>query len=402
MRHRVLIIGGKTLSLMTACLVTLGLLGWSARGGQDEPIDFEKARQLRQRMLKGERLSEDEGAYLERAKAAFQKKQAGTRKGFATGGKDHLGLAPLTDLAGEARYKGQDGGLYGGGRNEPPEAHLRAAMASARRIRPLDAEGRPARDGKVVLISVGMSNTTQEFRAFMRLAERDPGRLPSVVLVDGAQGGMEASTWADPEKVTRAGRPDPWSVLDRRLEQAGATARQVQVAWVKQARANPAALGEFPRHAEVLKSDLAVIIRRLKGRFPNLRLVYLSSRLYAGYAATPLNPEPYAYESAFAVRWLIRDQIDGKPGLNADPEHGDVEAPLLLWGPYLWADGVKGRRLDSLTWERGDLAGDGTHPSDGGQRKVGALLLRFFETDLTGRIWFSRRESEGKPRAVRP
>jgi hypothetical protein len=402
MSRRVVTTAGKTLSLMTACLVTLGWLGWSARGGQDEPVDFEKARQLRQRMLKGERLSEDERAYLERAKAAFQKKQAGARKGVAAGGKDHLGLVPLTDLAGEARYKGQDGGLYGGGRSEPPEAHLRAAMASARRIRPLDAEGRPSREGKVVLISVGMSNTTQEFRAFMRSAERDADRSAAVVLVDGAQGGMEASTWANPEKVIGAGRPDPWSVLDRRLEQAGVTSRQVQVAWVKQARANPAALGEFPRHAEALKSDLAVILRKLKGRFPNLRLVYLSSRIYAGYAATPLNPEPYAYESAFAVRWLIRDQIDGKPGLNADPEHGDVDAPPLLWGPYLWADGVKGRRLDSLTWERGDLAADGTHPNDGGQRKVAALLLTFFKTDPTARVWFSRPVSEGKPRAARP
>jgi hypothetical protein len=399
MSHRVVIAAGKTLSVMTACLVTLCLLGWSARGGQDEPIDFEKARQLRQRMLNGERLGEEERAYLERAKAAFQKKQAGARKGIAPGGKDHPGLVPLTDLTGEARYKGRDGGLYGGGRNEAPEAHLRAAMAAARQIRPLDAEGRPSPEGKVVLISVGMSNTTQEFRAFMKLAGQDPDKSPSVVLVDGAQGGMEASAWADPEQVKRAGRPDPWSILDRRLEQAGVTAGQVQVAWIKQARANPAALGEFPRHAEALKDDLAVIVRKLKGRLPNLKIAYLSSRIYAGYAATPLNPEPYAYESAFSVRWLVRDQIDGKPGLNPDPERGDVDAPRLLWGPYLWADGVKGRKADSLAWERGDFAGDGTHPADGGQRKVAALLLGFFKTDPTAKGWFSRPESGGKPSA---
>src|SRR5262249_10490643 len=159
----------------------------------------------------------------------------------------------------------------------------------ARQIRPLDAEGRPSPQGKVVLISIGMSNTTQEFRAFMRLAARDPDTSPSVVLVDGAQGGMEASAWANPEKVTRAGRPDPWSVRDCGLQQAEVTAEQVQAAWVKQARANPAALGEFPGHAQALKDDLAVIVRRLKVHFPNLRLAYLSSRIYAGYAATPLN-----------------------------------------------------------------------------------------------------------------
>ena len=34
---------------------------------------------------------------------------------------------PLTDMTAEDRYKGEDGGLYGGGRNSPPEAHLKAA-----------------------------------------------------------------------------------------------------------------------------------------------------------------------------------------------------------------------------------------------------------------------------------
>ena len=56
-------------------------------------------------------------------------------------------------------------------------------------------------------------------------------------------------------------------------------------------------------------NDMGQIVRMLKGRFPNLQLAYVSSRSYAGYATTELNPEPYAYESAFAVRWLIQDQI---------------------------------------------------------------------------------------------
>jgi hypothetical protein len=395
MNHHVETAEVRVLPLLTACLVALGLVGWSVLAGQDDPIDFEKARQLRQRVLKGEQLGEDERAYLERAKAALQKKQAGAQKGVSAAGKDSMGLTPLTDLAGEAQYKGQDGGLYGGGRNGPPEAHLRAALEASRKVRPLDAEGQPAPDGKVGLISVGMSNTTQEFRAFMRLAGDDADKSPSVVTVDGAQGGMEASAWADPEKVTRAGRPDPWAVLDQRLNQAGVTARQVQVAWIKQARANPAALGEFPKHAEVLRDNLAVIVRKLRERFPNLRLVYLSSRIYAGYASTPLNPEPYAYESAFAVRWLIGDQAEGKPDLNPDTEKGEVRAPLLLWGPYLWADGVKGRKADGLVWTREDLAGDGTHPGDDGQRKVAELLLKFFRTDLTAKGWFLKPTASG-------
>jgi hypothetical protein len=134
-------------------------------------------------------------------------------------------------------------------------------------------------------------------------------------------------------------------------------------------------------------------LNRLKARYPNLRLAYLSSRIYAGYATTALNAEPYAYESAFAVRWLIQAQIKGDPRLNYLPERGEVKAPLLLWGPYLWGDGVRPRKADGLVWRREDLGPDGTHPSDSGRQKVAELLLAFFKTDPTARPWFLAKAS---------
>ena len=168
------------------------------------------------------------------------------------------------------------------------------------------------------------------------------------------------------------------------------------MAWIKQAEPNPAALGAFPRHAEILKDNLGVIVAKLKSRFPNLKLAYLSSRIYAGYAVTPLNPEPFAYESAFSVRRLIRDQIEGKPALKYDPEKGEVKAPVLLWGPYLWADGVNPRKSDRLVWNHDDLGPDGTHPSPSGQQKVAVLLLRFLKTDPTAMPWFLKGETPAK------
>ena len=68
---------------------------------------------------------------------------------------DPTGFIPLTEL-GQRQYRGLDGGLYGQGRNEPPEAHQVLARAALAKIRPLDASGMPAADGKVVLISIGM------------------------------------------------------------------------------------------------------------------------------------------------------------------------------------------------------------------------------------------------------
>jgi hypothetical protein len=88
---------------------------------------------------------------------------------------------------------------------------------------------------------------------------------------------------------------------------------------------------------------------------------------------------------------MIRDQMSGSPELNHDPARGLVKVPLLLWGPYLWADGTNPRKSDGLVWERQDLAADGTHPSQSGRRKVAEMLLKFFEGDPLARTWFVKR-----------
>jgi hypothetical protein len=158
--------------------------------------------------------------------------------------------------------------------------------------------------------------------------------------------------------------------------------------WMKQAEMGPAQYGAFPAHAQTLRDNMGIILRTLKSRFSNLRIAYLSSRIYAGYAMSGLNPEPYAYESAFSVRWLIESQIDNDPNLNYDAARGPVTAPLLLWGPYLWGDGVKPRAGDGLVWLREDLGPDGTHPSTSGREKVARMLMDFFTNDANARTWF--------------
>jgi hypothetical protein len=136
-----------------------------------------------------------------------------------------------------------------------------------------------------------------------------------------------------------------------------------------------------------LAADLTRILRNLQEKFPNLKIAYLSSRTYGGYAGGPLNPEPHAYESGFAVKWVISGQIAGDPDLVFDPAKGPVRAPWIAWGPYLWADGIKGRS-GGFAWRREDFGLDGTHPSPAGQRKVAELLLGFLKSDATSRPWF--------------
>lgn len=344
----------------------------------EAPIDWNRAQELHRRATRGEKLSPEDQAYYERAKAARAK---GGQPSGGTQPKWTGHLTPLTELGAE-KHKGEDGGLYGGGKNEPPPAHLAAAQRESAKIQPLDADGKPAKDGKIVLLSVGMSNTTQSFSRFKQQADRDPAKSPQLVIVDGAQGGQTGMRWADLKTPL-------WAEVERRLQRAGVSARQVQVVWMKQAEAGPANLGEFPRHALVLKTNLVTSLSNLKAKFPNLRVAYLSSRTYGGYATTQLNPEPYAFETAFAPRWLIQDQIAGKADLNFDAARGPVKSPLLLWGPYLWADGATPRKADGFLYQKDDFGGDGTHPSSSGQQKVAELLLKFFKSEPTAK-WFRK------------
>ena len=355
-----------------------------AAGEKAEPaIDFDKAYKLFQRRKGGEKLTAEENAYVERALEARQKAngQPGAGQPGAPTPREIAGFKPLSEMSATDRYKGQDGGLYGGGLNVPPAEHARAAEQELARIEPLDAQGKPATDGKVVFMSISMSNATQEFSKFKQIADADPAKSTKLTIVDCAQGGQAMAEWVSPQAP-------PWTQADQRLSNANISPEQVQIAWVKLANKGPR--GDLEEHGRKLQRDTQAVIQNAKARFPNLRIIYLSSRIYGGYATSNLNPEPYAYESAFAARWLIQDQIAGTAALNHNPEKGEVKSPLLLWGPYLWADGTTPRTADKLAYARADLASDGTHPSEAGREKVARLMLNFYQTDPLAKSWFTR------------
>jgi lysophospholipase L1-like esterase len=292
-----------------------------------------------------------------------------------------VGFTPLNDL-GAGFHQGFQGGLYPGGSNVHPDTAT--GLAIARSIGPLDNQGNPSESGKYVLISIGMSNTTQEFKPFLEAARVDEARDPALVVIDGAQGGWVGDKITDP-----AQNEVYWGRIANRLAKAGRSHEQVAVAWVKTAHDTERdhADEEFPADAEALRATMRSLAQLLLVKFPNLKLAYFSTRTYAGYAVTELSPEPHAWQGGFAAKWLIESQIMGVPELNNDPAHGAVNAPFLLWGPYLWADGLTPRG-DGLTWACADFMDDGTHPSPSGRQKVADALWQFVRTDPTAREWY--------------
>ena len=302
------------------------------------------------------------------------------------------GLIPLTDL-GAGSYQGVQGGLYPGGSSHRPFAHDYAGVSIAHSIVPLDTFGTPdPANGRVVLISIGMSNATQEFSAFVPKANADPMRDPRVLVVDCAQGGQAAGTIKYPSASY-------WNYVASRLRSLGSSPAQAQIVWIKEANAGPT--GNFATSSALLTANLGSIVRIIHAALPHVRLAYFTSRIYAGYATSTLNPEPYAYESGFAVKALIAAQIAGEDSLNFDPARGAVEAPWLAWGPYLWADGLT-PRLDGLTWACADFSSDGTHPATSARNRVADSLLAFFRADDTTRPWYVRDDLVGVTQTTPP
>lgn len=301
---------------------------------------------------------------------------------------DMTGVKPLIDMGPDDRYHGYPGGLYPNVQNKRPQAHEIAGLALAKQVQPLDRDGKPTADGKIVLLSIGFSNTSQCFTGFMQVAKNDPAIDPHVVLVNGAVGGMPASAAQDPEGAM--GGRKYWPIVAQRIEEAGVTPAQVQVVWIKET--DPGPQGGFPTYAKTLEGEVTKIVQLLPGKYPNLKLAYLSSRTWSGWSLRPqANYEPDSYETGFAVKWLIERQIEGEPGLNFDPAKGPVKAPWLSWGPYWWANGETPRAADGFHFEHADYTdNDQMHHSQAGIQKRGKQLLDFFKTDTTTRTWFNK------------
>ena len=409
-------------ALISLLLASVALLA-SALGADDEPIDVLRGRQLMEKSKAGETLTAGDQAYLDRVKQAIRARAMGKQPGATpnTGAtrapvvnpEDWKALVPITDMT--APYKGEDGGLYGGGKNEPPEAHRAAHLRETEKIVPRDASGEPSAEGKIGFITIGFSNPNIESEDFKRVAGSDAQKSPRVVIVNGCIGGRSAVMWAwdgadilpKPEqerldkqmdllrmpkenRKTPAGvAKDTWPTLAKRIEAAGLSAKQVQVCWLKHVEANPKPLGDFPAHARALQADITSVLHIAKHHYPNLRVVYLSSRTFGGWSGRESgSPEPYAYESGFGTRWIVQSQIKGDALLNFDSARGEVKAPFVLWGPYLWAQGDTPRKLDGLTWTQNDVRPDQLHPNESGCKKTTALLLNFFKTNEGASRWF--------------
>jgi hypothetical protein len=291
-------------------------------------------------------------------------------------------LVPITDL-GTGTYFGVEGGLYPDGSNVMPASHDADGVAFADAVQPLDANGNPDPTGKYGLLSLGLSVTFENYFFLQQAGLADTSLNSHLVLVNGANPNLTAARYANPN--------DPiWTTeMNYFIPQTGLTANQIVAAWVMVIDGYPT--GTFPADMTKLQGEYESIAENLHTKFPNLKMAFFSSRDYSGYSngrVQPDDPEPYAYETAFAVRGMIEDQLNGNANLNYNPANGPVMAPWLSWADYDWANGLI-PRSDGLVWTCQDFLNDGTHNSlPSGREKDANMLLNFLKTDDATAPWF--------------
>ncbi len=293
---------------------------------------------------------------------------------------------PLIDFKPGELYLNKFPGMLYENSNEPPAAHATDGIAKTANIQPIN--------GKIVVVGLGMSNWTAELcnnswpncgpNSFIGKANADPSvNKTTLVLVDCAKGGQATPAWISDSAKNYT------SCLNR-LASKGVTKDQVQVILWLDANASPTqslSSGTVCTSASSVDAcayarDMGKVIRYAKQFFPNTKQFFMHSRIYAGYATTKLNPEPYAYEYGFATKWVVQAQINQMKTGAVDPLVGDLSysvAPWVAWGPYFWAAGET-PRSDGLVWKKSDFGNDGTHPSGDGVKKVAGMMLNWYLT----------------------
>lgn len=319
-----------------------------------------------------------------------------------------MGNLVSTAAAGSVvEYMGLQGGLYFGN-NVAPAAHADFGTTMARRIQPIDATGEPNPNGAIGLMSISMSNASLEWchaassgamgeppclpHTFMGQAADDPSINDKLVIINGARVGQALDRWdaADDDEYAR--------IATDVLPAFGLTEAQVQVVWVKSVLAEEPSRPSLPHpnaSAYKLERTIGDVVRALRARYPNLRQIFFTSRIYGGYSEPDQHsPEPWAYETGFGTKWAIEAQITQRAIGEVDANTGDLTGtPFMAWGPYLWSYGDRARN-DGLIWTREDFSPlDGMHVTESGGRKVADRLLAFFKTSPFTECWFLEGQS---------
>lgn len=188
---------------------------------------------------------------------------------------------------------------------------------------------------------------------------------PHLTIGIGAQGGMDINAMLDEGSGY-------WrkAILD--LSNVGLSNAQIQLIWISTGDMQSASL-EFPKQSIALADKYHTLLLMIKQKYPNIKIVFLSDRTFAGYIdnnGPQLLAEPTAYYTSWAVKFLIERQLQSL----TDYTYSDI--PFIDWGPMLWTNGETGDSYN-YKWDCDDAAKGGIHPTAKGRSKEAIRLYNF-------------------------
>ncbi len=292
---------------------------------------------------------------------------------------------PLSEL-GKGYFRGYQGGLYPGGLNNPSGNYLQDLSNFSQSIQALDSNGMPDANGHIVFIGVGASNPRTEFQAFQKITDtfrHINKRLKTVNTCIGGQGVQKMNQLSD----------NYWKQADKMMDSMGLSNLQVQIAWLETENTSSAD-SSFPGGPASLVTDVKVLLRMMKQKYPNLKICYLSARTYAGWVSggTGRGLEyPRDYYNGWAMKWVIDSAINQASGFEYSGSTPSI--PMPVYSTYNWTNGEQVRQDGFSVDCETDFGGDGLHLSIAGENKIGEQLFKFFNSDIHTSRWFHEKQN---------
>ncbi len=293
---------------------------------------------------------------------------------------NYTSFIPLNEL-GSGYFRGFQGGLYANGSNSPQFQYLQDLKDISASIQPLDDNGNPSSNGKIVMIGVGASNPRTEFQAFQNILDTFGNKNPKLIAVNtciGGQGVQKMNAISD----------NYWKTADKTMDSMGLYNLQVQVAWIETEH-TASADSAFPSGPRSLVNDMKQLLITLKSKYPNLKICYLSARAYAGWVDNSNGRGlefPRDYYNGWAMKWLIDSASQSAAGYEYKGQNANI--PMPAYSTYNWTNGEQVRQ-DGFSLDCDlDIGGDGLHLTSAGEMKIGLEIFKFFSQNNISSTWF--------------
>lgn len=242
--------------------------------------------------------------------------------------------------------------------DSPGLGTTRAHLKKAPRIKTIN--------GKTVMVSIGASVQNQISE---RLEERIPELASSVFqFVNLAQPAKGIEDWLNTDEV--------WAEVTSRLLSAEVLDTEVQIVWFQNDTvSNDSTV--YPDRPLAVKQDMLDLIDRIKGRFTNVKHIFLNARPYS-WSIEVNHAEPKAYLNGYACKWIVEDQINGLIPIK----------PWICDEGYMWtdADNVRSDGFQALST---DFQFEDVHLNNAGKTKFGDWFFNFLKNHVVSKRYFS-------------